>query len=372
MSEVLTVFGTRPECIKLAPVIKELERQGISHKVCVTGQHREMLDPFLSFFDIGVDEDLQVMRPDQDLYHVTTETLLRLREVLRAERPEVVLVQGDTTTAFAAALAAFYERLPVAHVEAGLRTGRRYSPFPEEMNRRLVDGLATWCFAPTERAREHLLREGVPEEQIRVTGNTVVDALLTILEDERFRALEPPLACPDGHRLVLVTAHRRESFGEGIERICRALLHIVESYEDVEIVYPVHLNPHVQEPVRRLLGGAQRVHLLEPLGYLPLLKLMERAYLVLTDSGGIQEEAPTLRVPVLVLRETTERPEGLQAGVAKLVGTETERIVRETRRLLEDRAAHAAMACGVNPYGDGRAAKRIVQALCTPPRGVGD
>jgi len=326
-----------------------------------------MLDPFLKFFDIRAEYDLDIMRPNQDLYHITTQALLKLRDVLQAEQPDVVIVQGDTTTTFAAALAAFYERIPVAHVEAGLRTGCAYSPFPEELNRRLTDQLSSWCFAPTEHARGNLLREGITEERIFVTGNTVVDALLMLLKDERFQELEPPLLIPDSRRLLLVTAHRRESFGKGIENICQALRHIVERYEDIEIVYPVHLNPNVQEPVHRVLDGVERVHLLEPLEYLPLLKLMDQAYLILTDSGGIQEEAPTLRKPVLVLREVTERPEGLQAGVAKLVGTEPDRIVKEVHLLLEDAREYRKMVSGVNPYGDGQAAKRIVGVLRDRP-----
>ncbi len=361
--KVLVIFGTRPECIKLAPVIKELQRQGVPYKICVTAQHREMLDPFLRFFSIRADYDLNIMKPNQDLYHITTEALLRLRDVLRAERPDAVIVQGDTTTTFAASLAAFYEQIPVAHVEAGLRTGQMYSPFPEELNRCLTDRLSTWCFAPTEHARRNLLREGIPEERIWVTGNTVVDALYMILRDERFRELELSVVPTDGHRLILVTAHRRESFGRGIENICRAIRQLVERYKNIEVVYPVHLNPNVQGPVYRLLDGLERVHLLQPLEYLPLLKLMERSYLILTDSGGIQEEAPTLRKPVLVLRETTERPEGIEAGVATLVGTETERIVKEAGRLLEDGEVYERMCSGVNPYGDGQAARRIVQIL---------
>jgi UDP-N-acetylglucosamine 2-epimerase (non-hydrolysing) len=322
-----------------------------------------MLDPFLSFFDIRVDHDLDIMKPNQDLYHVTTAALEGLRDVLRAERPDVVIVQGDTTTTFAAALAAYYERIPVAHVEAGLRTYKPYSPFPEEMNRRLTDHLSTWLFPPTEHAKQNLLSEGFPPERIFVTGNTVVDALLMILRDERFQELEPPVVVPDSRRLILVTAHRRESFGQGIENICRALRELVDRYQDVEIVYPVHLNPHVHGPVRRMLDGVERVHLLKPLEYLSLLKLMDQAYLILTDSGGIQEEAPTLGKPVLVLREVTERPEGVQVGVARLVRTETERIVRETQRLLEDRQAYQAMCPGPNPYGDGHASERITQLL---------
>ncbi len=360
---ILTVFGTRPEAIKLAPVIRELARRSLPTRVCVTAQHRELLDPLLEFFEIPAHYDLGIMEPDQDLFHVTTETLMRLREVLRRERPELLLVQGDTTTCFAAALAAYYERIPIAHVEAGLRTGEKYSPFPEEMNRRLTDHLADWLFAPTELAGRNLLSEGVPNERVFITGNTVVDALQLVLKDERFRRLPIPVEITQGHRLVLVTAHRRESFQRGLASICRALRELVERHDDVEIVYPVHLNPNVQGTVRRILGGAKRVHLLEPLEYLPFLKLMEQATLILTDSGGIQEEAPTFGVPVLVMRDVTERPEGIAAGVAKLVGTDPECIVEEASVLLEDPAAYARMARAENPYGDGWAAERIVRII---------
>lgn len=359
---ILTVFGTRPECIKLAPVIQELERQSLPHKVCVTAQHRQMLDPFLRFFGIRVDHDLGIMKPDQDPYHVTRETLLKLREILRVERPRMVIVQGDTTTTFAAALAAFYEKIPVVHVEAGLRTGQKYSPFPEEMNRRLTDHLSDLLFAPTEHARQNLLKEGLPAEKIFVTGNTVVDALLMILQDERFQELKPVINLPEGHRLLLVTAHRCENFSK-LDAICWALRQIVERNKDVEIAYPVHLNPNVRGPVHRFLNEVKRVHLLEPLEYLPFLKLIEQSYLVLTDSGGLQEEAPTLKKPVLVLRETTERPEGIELGVARLVGTDAQRIMHETQRLLDDPFEYKKMALGCNPYGDGQAAPRIVRIL---------
>ena len=360
---ILTVFGTRPEAIKLAPVIRELARRSLPTRVCVTAQHRELLDPLLEFFEIPAHYDLGIMEPDQDLFHVTTEALLKLREVLRREKPEMILVQGDTTTCFAAALAAYYERIPIAHVEAGLRTGEKYSPFPEEMNRRLTDHLADWLFAPTELAGRNLLSEGVPNERVFITGNTVVDALQLVLKDERFRRLPIPGEITQGHRLVLVTAHRRESFQKGLASICRAIRELVKRRDDVVIVYPVHLNPNVQGTVRRILGGAKRVHLLEPLEYLPFLKLMEQATLILTDSGGIQEEAPTFGVPVLVMRDVTERPEGIAAGVAKLVGTDPECIVEEASVLLEDPAAYVRMARAENPYGDGWAAERIVRIL---------
>jgi len=360
---LLVVFGTRPEAIKLAPVLRELARRGVEHRVCVTAQHRELLDPLLEFFEIPVDYDLGVMEPDQDLFHVTAETLRRLKGVLRREKPDLLLVQGDTTTCLAAALAAFYERVPVAHVEAGLRTHDPDCPYPEEMNRRLTDHLARWLFAPTPHAARNLRAEGLDEDRIFVTGNTAVDALLWALQDERFRSVPPPLGAPKDRRWVLVTAHRRESFSRGLPRICEALRALVERHPDVEVVYPVHPNPNVQGIVRRRLERVERVRLLEPLGYLPFLKLMAQAALILTDSGGIQEEAPSLGVPVLVLRERTERPEGLEAGVAKLVGTDPERIVEEASRLLTNPEERARMTRAKNPYGDGKAAERIVEIL---------
>jgi len=282
--------------------------------------------------------------------------------VLQTERPDVVIVQGDTTTALAAALAAFYSKIPVAHVEAGLRTGHPYSPFPEEMNRRLVDHLSELLFAPTDGSFKNLLAEGIPTEKIIVTGNTIVDALLAIKSDERFQRLEPPVLIPINHKLILVTAHRRESFSK-LPNICQALRHLAENNEDVEIVYPVHLNPHVWGPVHRFLDGVKHVHLVKPLEYLPFLKLMQQAHLILTDSGGIQEEAPTFAKPVLVMRDRTERPEGIEAGVAKLVGTEAERIIQETQRLLENTSEYKKMVSGLNPYGDGQAAERIIRVL---------
>lgn len=364
MKKVLTILGTRPEAIKLAPVIKELERHpGVVSRVCVTAQHREMLDPFLTLFGIAPDHDLNLMQPGQTLFDVTTRVLTGIKEVLEAERPEIVLVQGDTTTAFAAALAAFYLKVGIGHVEAGLRTEDKYNPFPEEINRRLISHLADLHFAPTERARANLLAEGIPDKAIFVTGNTVVDALLRILE---FTGDQDPLQglpLDSERRLILVTAHRRESFGEGLTNICRALKEITEGANDVEIVYPVHLNPNVQATVERHLSGLERVHLIAPLDYVPFVHLMSRAYLILTDSGGVQEEAPSLGKPVLVLRETTERPEAIEAGVAKLVGTAPERIVEETLRLLRDREEYNRMVMARNPFGDGHAAERIVSIL---------
>lgn len=363
MIKVLTVFGTRPEAIKLAPVVKELKRRKVRNKVCITAQHRQMLEPFLKLFDIGVDYDLDIMKHNQDLYHITTEVLLKLREVLQAERPDLVIVQGDTTTTFIAALASFYEKIPIAHVEAGLRTGCKYNPFPEEINRRLTDHLADWLFAPTKQAYQNLIAEGVSNRKIFITGNTVVDALLMVLTDKRFQKLKPPVAIPKDHRLILVTVHRRESFGYKLKNICQALRQIVENNRDVEIVYPVHLNPYVQETVYRILNKVERIHLLPPLEYLPFLKMMKQAYLVLTDSGGVQEEAPTLGKPVLVMREETERPEVIKLGLAKLIGTKTKHIVQEAQRLLDSRNEYKKMTLGRNPYGDGKAAKYIVGTL---------
>lgn len=361
---VLSVFGTRPEAIKMAPVINELlSRDCIESRVCVTAQHREMLDPFLALFEISPDWDLDLMKPGQTLFDITTEALSRLREVIESEHPDIVLVQGDTTTAFAASLAAFYLRAPVGHVEAGLRTGMKYSPFPEEMNRRLADVLTDLYFAPTQHAKDNLLREGVSESAIAVTGNTVVDALLTTL-NKTTPYSDPFLdAIPCEHRVILVTGHRRESFGEGLRNICQALVEIAESEPDVEIIYPVHRNPNVQIPVRELLESRERIHLLEPLDYVPFVHLMKRAYLILTDSGGIQEEAPSLSKPVLVMRETTERPELIEAGAGKLVGTEVRTIVAETHRLLRDSSSYARMAAASSPFGDGMAAKRIVDRI---------
>lgn len=362
--KVLTVLGTRPEAIKLAPVIKELEQHsGVASKVCVTAQHREMLDPFLNLFQIKPDHDLNVMQPNQTLFDVTTKALLGLKDVLDAERPDIVLVQGDTTTAFAAALAAFYLKIKIGHIEAGLRSHDKYNPFPEEINRRLISHLADLHFAPTERARANLLAEGVRNEGIFVTGNTVVDSLLMIVERTEGLDPLPDLSIDPDRKLILVTAHRRESFGAGLANICQALKEIVESVDDVEIVYPVHLNPNVRDTATRILGSVERIHLIEPLDYVSFVHLMSRSYLILTDSGGIQEEAPSLGKPVLVIRDRTERPEAIEGGVAKLVGTEPRRIVRESLHFLKDEKAYETMACACNPFGDGHAAERVVEAL---------
>jgi UDP-N-acetylglucosamine 2-epimerase (non-hydrolysing) len=362
---VMFCFGTRPEAIKLAPVIRELGRypREFQPVVLVTAQHRQMLDQVLRVFDIRPDYDLDVMRPGQSLADVTVGVLRGVERVLRRARPDMVMVQGDTTSALAAALAAFYERIPVGHVEAGLRTRDKYSPYPEEMNRRLVSSLADLHLAPTRAARENLLGEGVPKGRIHVTGNTVVDALKAIRASKaKWRVPVLDRIAPE-QRVILVTAHRRESFGPGFERICRALRMIVERNPDVEVVYPVHLNPNVRKPVRATLGRTPRVHLIEPLEYLPFVRLMERAYVILTDSGGIQEEAPALGKPVLVMRDVTERPEAVIAGTAKLVGTDTEVIVSATERLLHSAAAYRKMARARNPFGDGRASRRIAAAL---------
>ncbi|SPB14043.1 UDP-N-acetylglucosamine 2-epimerase [Caballeronia novacaledonica] len=370
VKKLLFTFGTRPEAIKMAPLVKRLAREaGIEYRVCVTGQHREMLDQVLALFDIRPDFDLNIMKRGQDLYDVTAAILSGMRDVLSTYRPDMVLVHGDTTTTMATTLAAFYQRIAVGHVEAGLRTGNLASPWPEEANRKLTGALASLHFAPTGRARDNLLAEGIRDESIVVTGNTVIDALLHVRErlanDDALRA-RADLALPSfapGRRLVLVTGHRRESFGGGFERICEALAQIARGSADVDIVYPVHLNPNVREPVNRFLTGIGNVHLIEPLDYLPFVRLMDRADLILTDSGGIQEEAPSLAKPVLVMRETTERQEAVDAGVVKLVGTDTRAIVENVMHLLRDADAYAAMSRGANPYGDGHACDRIAAVL---------
>lgn len=371
--KVLSVFGTRPEAIKMAPVLRELSRfpERFTSRVCVTAQHREMLDQVLHLFDVKPDYDLGVMKPGQDLYDVTCRVLQGIKDVLDAECPDLVLVHGDTTTTMAASLAAYYHKIRVAHVEAGLRTHNKYAPFPEEINRRVAGAVADLHFAPTDSARLNLLREGVPDDSIVVTGNTVVDALHAVSSmlgregslrdrfDAEFGFLDP------AKRLILVTGHRRESFGAAFENICHALADIASAHEDVEILYPVHLNPHVQEPVRRILGDGRvnNIHLMEPVDYLPFVYLMNRSVLIITDSGGVQEEAPSLGKPVLVMRETTERPEAVNAGTVRLVGTDREKIVRQTRQLLESPEIYRQMSKAHNPYGDGKAAERIVSVL---------
>jgi UDP-N-acetylglucosamine 2-epimerase (non-hydrolysing) len=366
--DVLIVFGTRPEAIKLAPVVTALHAHGVPVKVCATAQHRQMLDQVIQLFNIVPDEDLNLMQPEQNLFDITSAALTALGRVLVVERPRLVIVQGDTTTTLAAALAAFYLHIPVAHVEAGLRTYDKTHPFPEEINRRLISSLADWHFAPTQWSRDNLLREGVPSAQIFVTGNTGIDALLTVMRRIDEGSIKPALpttveAALENSRLILVTGHRRESFGAGFERICEALAKIVAEHPDVVIVYPVHLNPNVQEPVYRILGNQPRLILLPPLEYVPFVALMRRAELILTDSGGVQEEAPSLGKPVLVMREATERPEGIEAGVSRLVGTDVRRITDAVDVLLKDRNAHVAMTSAVNPYGDGRAAERVASLV---------
>ncbi len=354
----------------MAPLVHDLQRDpAFVAEVCVTGQHREMLDSVLDMFAIRPKFDLKVMRPGQDLTDITLAILAGMKDVLGQFQPDIVLVHGDTSTTFAATLAAYYQKIPVGHVEAGLRTGRLYSPWPEEANRKLTGTLATLHFAPTETSRLNLLREGVPEEHIHVTGNTVIDTLLEVVqrlsEDAEFRQMgetQFPYLHPD-RRLILVTGHRRESFGGGFERICQALAETALAFPDVDIVYPVHLNPNVREPVNRLLGGFPTIHLIAPLDYLPFVYLMNRAHLVLTDSGGIQEEAPSLGKPVLVMRETTERPEAVAAGTVKLVGTDAVTISSSISRLLNDTAEWQRMSRAHNPYGDGQAARRIVEVL---------
>lgn len=371
MKRVLFVFGTRPEAIKMAPVILELKKHPsiFTIKVCVTAQHREMLDQVLNLFEIKPDYDLNVMEPNQTLTDVTCKVLKGLESVIADYQPTLLMVHGDTATTLAASLAAYYQKIAVGHIEAGLRTGDMYSPWPEEMNRRLTSVIALYHFAPTAESRLNLLREGVMPERIIVTGNTVIDALLTVVEKinndtvlrqdmaERFSYLD------SGKRLILVTGHRRESFGEGFESICNALKVIAETHHDAEIIYPVHLNPNVREPVHRILKDIPRVHLIEPQEYLPFVYLMHRAYMIITDSGGVQEEAPSLGKPVLVTRNNTERPEAVSAGTVKLVGTDLKTIVLEASSLLQDANAYDKMSKAHNPYGDGNASQSIVNTL---------
>jgi len=371
MKKILSIFGTRPEAIKMAPVVKALQSHpGIDARVCVTAQHREMLDQVLTLFDISPQHDLNIMAPGQDLYEITTRIMLGLRDVLREEKPDAVLVHGDTATTFAASLAAFYEQVPVGHVEAGLRTGNLYSPWPEEANRKLTSVLTAYHFAPTETSRQALLKEGISDALIHITGNTVIDALLMVRDrinnDTGLKShLEKELPYGLARKMVLVTGHRRESFGGGFERICHALAGLARSYPDTDIVYPVHLNPNVQEPVNRILSRLDNVYLIPPQDYLPFVSLMSRAHLILTDSGGIQEEAPSLGKPVLVMRDTTERPEAVTAGTVKLVGTETHTIVDAVSTLLDDAEAWVIMSRAHNPYGDGKASQRIVEILAS-------
>ena len=368
--KVLSVFGTRPEAIKMAPLVRALQvANGVDARVCVTAQHREMLDVVLELFEIKPDFDLNIMKPGQDLTDITCVILTGLRSVLKEFRPDYVLVHGDTATTFAASLAAYYEGIAVGHVEAGLRTGNIYSPWPEEGNRKLTGALASIHFAPTTSSRNNLLREGVPDETILVTGNTVIDALQWVSNKV---ATDAELSQKMGRqfdflsadrRLVLITGHRRESFGSGFERICEAVAASADQYPDVDFVYPVHLNPNVRAPVNRLLQGRTNVYLIEPQDYLPFVYLMSRAYLILTDSGGIQEEAPSLGKPVLVMRDTTERPEAVEAGTVRLVGTDVARIREQLTLLLDDAEEYRRMSFAHNPYGDGTASQQIIAGL---------
>jgi len=375
MKKILIVFGTRPEAIKMAPLVKEFEnhKDTFLTKVCITAQHREMLDQVLNIFGIHPDYDLNIMKAGQDLYDITSRVLLGMRDVLLAFKPDLVLVHGDTTTSASAALAAFYQQIPVGHVEAGLRTGNIHAPWPEEMNRMLTRCLALYHFSPTETSKMNLIRENVKEEQIVVTGNTVIDALRLVIDkirqDGNLRAeirnavKERGYEVKKGKRLILITGHRRENFGDGFIHICEAIKEIAVKYPDVDLLYPVHLNPNVQKPVYEILQGVNNVFLCDPLEYLPFVYLMDHAFVILTDSGGIQEEAPSLGKPVLVMRDTTERPEAVEAGTVKLVGTDKAVIFREIVRLLEEPDYYNAMAKAHNPYGDGNAVKRIIQHL---------
>ena len=377
MKTILLIFGTRPEAIKMAPLVKEFQRYSDDYKtvVCVTGQHREMLDQVLQIFEIKPDYDLNIMKQGQDLYDVTARVLIGLRDVLKAVSPDVVLVHGDTTTSMAAAMAAFYQQIPVGHVEAGLRTHNIYSPWPEEINRQLTGRIATYHFAPTPLSRQNLLNEGVEPAHIHVTGNTVIDALYWVVDRIKSdRALSQTLSeellhsgydvnrLSQGKKLVLITGHRRENFGDGFMRICKAIKTLVEQYPEVDFVYPMHLNPNVRKPIHEAFDGRlyDNMYFIEPLEYLSFVYLMEKSTIVLTDSGGIQEEAPGLGKPVLVMRDTTERPEALDAGTVKLVGTDYDKIVGEVSRLIDDPLYYKTMSEAVNPYGDGKACERII------------
>ena len=385
--KVLFVFGTRPEAIKMAPVIQEMEAESSRFKVvvCVTAQHREMLDQVLELFSIEPDYDLDLMTKGQTLHNLTASVLLGVTGVLEKERPDVVFVQGDTTTTLAAAQAAFYLKIPVGHIEAGLRTGNRYSPFPEEINRRLTSVMSDFHFPPTEGAKANLIAEGYDESSIYVTGNTVIDALMAVVRVQGERDRRPELReyfqekwnialtdDTDKLKLILVTGHRRESFGGGFKKICKALRILAGNNPDIQIVYPVHLNPNVQEPVYSILGDVGNIHLIPPLDYEPFVFLMSQSNIILTDSGGIQEEAPSLGVPVLVMRDTSERPEGIEAGSARLVGTDIEVIVAETQKLLDNNDEYKRMANAVNPYGDGNSSKRIVEIISEQFGGINE
>lgn len=361
MKKVMLVFGTRPEAIKMCPLVNELKtREGIQTLVCVTGQHRQMLDQVLEAFSVTPDYDLSVMKDRQTLFDVTANILLKIREVLEAEKPDVVLVHGDTSTTFVTALACFYLQIPVGHVEAGLRTHNIYSPFPEEFNRQAVGIISQYNFAPTEMARDNLLREGKPAERIFVTGNTAIDALKTTV---RSNYTHPELEWAEGSRLIMITAHRRENLGEPMKHMFRAIRRVCDEHPDVKAIYPIHMNPVVRETAAEILGNDERIHIIEPLDVLDFHNFLSRSYLILTDSGGIQEEAPSLGKPVLVMRDTTERPEGIAAGTLKLVGTEEETIYHNFKELLENPEVYHSMSTASNPYGDGLASVRIADVL---------
>jgi UDP-N-acetylglucosamine 2-epimerase (non-hydrolysing) len=369
MQTLLFIFGTRPEAVKMAPLIKEFEKypEDFSVKILVTGQHREMLDQVLSFFSITPDYDLNLMKPNQTLFDITADALRGMDKIIDEVKPDLIIVQGDTTTVLTGALAGYYKKIKVAHLEAGLRTGDKYSPFPEEMNRILTGHIADYHWAPTEQARKNLLAEGIKDESIHVVQNTVIDALFLALDilkkegDEKY--IEFFKGIDFNKKIVLITAHRRESFGEPFENICNAIKDLSEEYPDVEFVYPVHLNPNVREVVFRVLSNIPNIHLIDPLDYPYMVWMMNKSYMVLTDSGGVQEEAPALGKPVLVLREDTERPEGIEAGTAKLVGTNKEKIISEARTLLDNNKEYEKMAHAVNPYGDGHTSEKIVDLL---------
>ncbi|QBJ62638.1 UDP-N-acetylglucosamine 2-epimerase (non-hydrolyzing) [Pseudoalteromonas sp. DL-6] len=368
--KVLSIFGTRPEAIKMAPLVKALNAaEGIDAKVCVTAQHREMLDQVLALFEIVPEYDLNIMKPGQSLYDVTTNILLGLKPILEEFKPDLVLVHGDTSTTLSASLAAFYQQIPVGHVEAGLRTGNLSSPWPEEGNRKLTGAITKLHFAPTQTSQQNLLNEAINADDIVITGNTVIDALLQVVDKVKtdtalistLKAKFPEL--DETKKLILVTGHRRESFGGGFERICEALVEIATAHPDTQILYPMHLNPNVREPVNRILKNVDNVHLIEPQDYLPFVYLMNQAHIIVTDSGGVQEEAPSLGKPVLVMRDTTERPEAVEAGTVKLVGTDKVRIVNEVNNLLTNAQEYQSMSRAHNPYGDGKACERIVAKI---------
>lgn len=361
--KVLTIFGTRPEAIKMAPLVKEIEKNSelLESKVCVTAQHREMLDSVLELFEIRPDYDLDIMKTNQNLWTLTSDVLLKTKDVIEKEKPDIVLVHGDTTTSSAAALSAFYAKIPVGHVEAGLRTFDKYYPFPEEINRVITDAVSSYYFAPTEKSCENLRKSSADEKQIYKTGNTVIDALFYTIK--KYPGAADDIKINPENKLILLTSHRRENFGESIKNICRAAIEIAEKYKNVEIVYPVHPNPNVSEPVHEILGGKERIHLIKPLEYAKFCALMKKAHIILTDSGGVQEEAPSLGKPVLVLRDTTERPEAVEYGTVKLVGTDKNKIVSEVTELLTNKESYKKMSESINPYGDGKASVRIVEVL---------